>query len=207
MEVKVCGLINSENVQSISHLPIHFIGHIYHPPSSRHYTDSVPLEINKAIRRVGVFVDQPFELIQLKIRDWALDVVQLHGSESAEFAQEIKALEVDVWKVVHLKKEDYDWINLAPFVGIVNRFLLDYKSDLKGGAGKKFEWQILQSYPFTTPVMLAGGIAPEDAQKVKSVFNQYPFLAGVDLNSCFETKPGEKNPELLASFLKELYDQ
>lgn len=207
MDVKVCGLINSENVQSFSHLPIQYVGHIYHPSSLRHYTDTHPLEVNKTIRRVGVFVDQPFDLIQLKIRDWQLDVVQLHGDESVELAQEIKSLGVDVWKVVHLKSKRFDWKSLTPFIGIIDRFLLDYKSELKGGAGKKFAWEILQSYPFSTPVMIAGGIGPEDAQKVKSIFEQHPFLVGIDLNSCFESKPGMKDPALLASFLQELYDQ
>ena len=207
MEVKVCGLINNENVESFLHLPIQYVGHIYHPPSARHYTDSVPLEVGNSIQRVGVFVDQPFELIQLKIRDWALDIVQLHGSESPEFAQEIKSLGVKVWKVVHLKSHDFNWQILKPYTELVDRFLLDYRSDLKGGAGKKFEWDVLSSYPFSIPVMLAGGIGPGDVEKVKSIFNQHPFLVGVDLNSCFETQPGVKNPELLTSFIQQLYDQ
>jgi phosphoribosylanthranilate isomerase len=207
VEVKVCGLINSENVQSFMHLPIHYVGHIYHPSSLRHYTDTCPLEIKNTIRRVGVFVDQPFELIQLKIRDWQLDVVQLHGDESIELAQEIKSLGVDVWKVVALKNESFNWNILQAYSKVVDRFLLDYKSDSKGGAGKKFNWNVLKSYPFQNPVMIAGGIGPNDASKVKSIFEQHPFLVGIDLNSCFETKPGVKDPALLASFLQELYDQ
>lgn len=204
MLVKVCGLNNAENAEKIAKLDVQFTGHIFHPQSPRHNAESKALHHQENVKRVGVFVNQPLAIIQQKINEWQLSVVQLHGTESPEFAREIKELGLEVWKVLHLKSENVNWNLYKSYIPFVNMFLLDYKSESMGGAGKKFDWGLLNTYPFQKPVMLAGGIGPKDANTLKTLFTKHSFLKGVDLNSRFESQAGMKNIELLQQFLQDL---
>ena len=204
MLVKVCGMTSAENYAQLAPLSLNFIGHIYHPQSPRHFKGSEPLVPDNAEQRVGVFVNQSLEVIEEKVNQWALDVVQLHGTETPEFAQNVKQLGVKVWKVLHLKNEIPDWAAFSNFQSVVDYFLLDYKSPKMGGAGEKFDWNLLESYSLTTPVFLAGGIGANDALNIKALQAKFPFVKGIDLNSCFEIEPGIKDLELLKTFLNDL---
>ena len=61
---------------------------------------------------------------------------------------------------------------------------------------------MLNEYVGETPFLLSGGIAADDAEAILKI--DHPKLAGIDLNSKFEVKPGLKNVELLSGFLKEI---
>jgi phosphoribosylanthranilate isomerase len=61
---------------------------------------------------------------------------------------------------------------------------------------------MLDEYVGETPFLLSGGIAADDAEAILKI--EHPKFDGIDLNSKFELKPGEKNVELLRGFIKEL---
>ena len=77
----------------------------------------------------------------------------------------------------------------------VERYVRHY-----GGSGVKFEWNMLNNYKLPHPFILSGGIGQEDADTVKKF--KHPQLAGIDINSRFETEPGLKNVRLLKKFLE-----
>jgi phosphoribosylanthranilate isomerase len=61
---------------------------------------------------------------------------------------------------------------------------------------------MLEHYSGQIPFFLSGGIGPNSIFDIKSL--NFPALKGIDLNSCFETRPGFKSLSLLKSFLNEL---
>jgi phosphoribosylanthranilate isomerase len=61
---------------------------------------------------------------------------------------------------------------------------------------------MLDEYRGETPFLLSGGIAAEDVESIQKI--NHPKFAGIDLNSKFEIQPGEKDIQLLNTFLKEL---
>ena len=61
---------------------------------------------------------------------------------------------------------------------------------------------MLDEYVGETPFLLSGGIAADDAEAILKIEHQK--FAGIDLNSMFEVKPGEKNVDFLRGFLKEI---
>jgi len=61
---------------------------------------------------------------------------------------------------------------------------------------------VLDAYDGDVPFLLSGGIGPDDAERVKAF--RHPMLAGIDLNSRFETSPGVKDPDLLATFIEKI---
>ena len=89
--------------------------------------------------------------------------------------------------------------------GHADMLVLDTKSASKGGSGQKFDWSLLEHAPFSTPFLLSGGITPDDAVAVKELFiKMNGLMAGVDLNSKFETAPGVKSASLLAHFINNI---
>jgi phosphoribosylanthranilate isomerase len=98
--------------------------------------------------------------------------------------------------------EDFQFHKTKPFEGVADYFLFDTKTNLPGGSGEKFNWEILNRYNGDTPFLLSGGISPEDAEEIKKI--DHPQLAGIDLNSGFEDEPGLKNIEKLNVFIEEI---
>ena len=86
-----------------------------------------------------------------------------------------------------------------------NYFLFDTKCQQYGGSGNQFDWSILHAYNGNVPFLLSGGINPYSAKALREF--HHPRLAGYDLNSRFETKPGRKDTERIRLFLNELRQQ
>jgi phosphoribosylanthranilate isomerase len=82
----------------------------------------------------------------------------------------------------------------------VDFFLFDTKGKRVGGNGEKFDWRVLKAYQGQTPFLLSGGIAPDDAARIKAI--RHPQFAGIDLNSRFEREPALKDINKLKTFLK-----
>lgn len=198
MIIKLCGMTEQENYDALLSKGIDWIGFNFFPESKRFIGNRNILEAKgKNHKRVGVFVNQESEFILEMAGKHRLDIIQLHGNESPVFCQKIQEY-FPVIKVFRLEK-DFDFTHCKSFASC-RYFLFDTYSPKWGGSGKKFDWTLLSRYKGERPFLLAGGIGPEDADTIKKV--RHKFLAGVDINSGFETAPGVKNIEAVHSFVK-----
>lgn len=101
MIIKVCGLRNSENIQSIANMDIDMLGFIFYPPSKRYVGDNIlPITTNR--ERVGVFVNQSIEDVTQMVNKHSLTAIQLHGTETAEECIAIKQLGVKLFKAISI---------------------------------------------------------------------------------------------------------
>lgn len=91
---------------------------------------------------------------------------------------------------------------LHSYSNSVDTFLFDYKTAEHGGSGKGFDHNLLSHYSLSSPFILSGGIAPDDAELISQY--SFPLLAGIDLNSRFEIAPGLKNISLLNQFISKI---
>ena len=189
-----------ENIQAVEQLGIDRMGFILYPPSPR-YLASPPSYLPTTCKRVGVFVNETKERIKEQIERFQLTTVQLHGSESPNDCKEIKSLGVEVIKVFSIAEEK-DVKQTHNYKGICDYFLFDTKSEQKGGSGRTFPWEVLNAYHGETPFLLSGGLSTAHLTALRAF--SHPQLVGYDLNSCFETAPGIKDTDLLATFLQEL---
>ena len=189
---------DAENICQVEALGIDMMGFIFYPKSSR-YVSKHPEYLPTKCKRIGVFVDEDIEQVKHIAEEFALDLIQLHGSESPEYAQRLRD-----WKVIKAfniaTKEDLE--ATKPYEGLVDYFLFDTKGKSAGGNGEKFNWNVLSNYKGNTPFLLSGGIGPDDAGRIK-VF-QHPKCIGIDLNSRFETAPALKDINKLKSFIQAL---
>ena len=198
MKIKVCGMRDVENIREVEALGIDMMGFIFWPKSKR-YVSEFPENMPIYAKRVGVFVDESIEQVKQIADDYALDIIQLHGSESPAYAQELR--EWEVIKAFNIAtKEDLE--STKPYEGIVDYFLFDTKGQSVGGNGEKFDWSVLEAYDGKTPFLLSGGIGPDDAERVKAF--HHPQCIGIDLNSRFEASPGLKDVNKLREFIKKI---
>jgi len=204
MKIKICGMKILENIRAVAALQPDFMGFIFYPKSLRY---AEPLDINTlntlpaSIKKIGVFVNEELENILTIATKYNLDGVQLHGNELVRMCKELHKAGFMVIKAFPIA-EAYNFKVTKKYEGTCDYFLFDTKTDAYGGSGVKFNWGMLNEYVGETPFLLSGGIAPDDAEAILKI--EHPKFAGIDLNSKFEVKPGEKNVELLKVFLKEI---
>ena len=198
MIIKVCGMRDAQNIRDIESLGVDWIGMIFWPKSKR-YVAEVPSYLPGHLKKVGVFVDSTLDDILQHISDYQLDIIQLHGQESPDFAKALKPH--TIIKAFNIEKAD-DLLQTEKYEGIADYFLFDTKGKMVGGNGQKFDWSVLTAYQGKTPFLLSGGIGPEDAGSVKSF--HHPRCIGIDLNSRFESEPGFKDINQLKTFLNNI---
>lgn len=201
MIIKVCGLREPENIAAIRELDIDWMGMIYYPNSPRYVGGSLDAVSFNGKERVGVFVNESLANIKQAIFRFGLTMIQLHGDEEISFCKQVRRLRIKVIKAIAIReKQDFDIIN--DYEDNVDYILLDTKSEVKGGSGKKFDWSLLSNYTADIPFLVSGGIGPDDVDNLKEI--NHSWFAGVDLNSRFEEAPGLKKVELVKEFVQEM---
>ncbi|PKP08769.1 MAG: N-(5'-phosphoribosyl)anthranilate isomerase [Bacteroidetes bacterium HGW-Bacteroidetes-4] len=201
LKIKVCGLVEPQNIIAVDQLGPDYLGYIFYPQSPRHM-DKNPANLPETkARKVGVFVDADFDAMVKKARYFKLQTIQLHGNETPETCIKLKALGFEVFKAFAINEASTQSL-IAPYNDACDLFLFDAKTELKGGSGKKFNWNKLNELAAIGPFLLSGGIGPNDAQAIKQL--NLTNLMGIDINSRFEVEPGIKVPALIEKFIKQL---
>jgi len=199
MKLKICGMKYPENIIQASELLPDFMGFIFWEKSARYFDGDIP-KLPESIQKIGVFVNEKIKNVIDKIQKHHLQIVQLHGNESAAYCSELKKQNIKIIKVFSVAN-NFDFEDLKPFETVADYFLFDTKGKLPGGNGTKFNWKILQNYPSKKPFFLSGGIGIDEINNIKNL--NLPIFA-IDINSKFETEPGLKNVALIKQFKAKL---
>jgi phosphoribosylanthranilate isomerase len=201
MEIKVCGLRDAQNIRDILTLQPDYIGLIFYPGSKRYIGEDKELKAFvkniKGVKKTGVFVNAPEDLVWRKVLQYKLDAVQLHGTELPDYCDLLHAC-VPVWKAFSIDPY-FDFNRLKDYASACSRFLFDTPGPGYGGTGQAFDWRLLEGREIPRPFMLAGGIGPQDTDKMKKI--NHPGFKGIDINSRFEITPGLKNTDLVKNFI------
>lgn len=222
MIIKVCGMRDAENIRAISSLGVDMVGLIFWPQSPRYVrminsrSGIIPDKAGEGVvetgvakpKLVGVFVDELPQNIVTRVYNYNLDYVQLHGNESPTMIDNLRrTLDPDIRPGIKIIKaisvasaDDVD--RCRDYEGLVDMFLFDTRTPMVGGSGEQFDWSVLEAYKGNTPFLLSGGIGPDDAARVLSF--SHPQLAGIDINSRFETEPGIKDVAKVGEFVVQL---
>lgn len=207
MIVKVCGMREADNIREVERLGVQWMGFIFHPASPR-YVEAPPAYLPRRARRVGVFVNAPADEVVRRVRAFGLHAVQLHGGESPAYCAELlhrlceEGHEVLIVKTFSLSCGE-DVGQTEAYESCCHAFLFDTPCADYGGSGRTFDWNLLRRYRGRLPFLLSGGISPGHAAALRAF--SHPQWAGIDLNSCFESRPGRKDIRLLEPFLREIH--
>lgn len=202
--IKVCGMKDEANIRSVACLTPLLMGFIFYRHSPRYAGDLNP-EVVKTLPRyitpVGVFVNEDTDEVERVCTRYGITTVQLHGSETPGQCHVLRERGFTVLKAFGID-ENTGWEEMKPYEEAADMFVFDTKCGSSGGSGRKFRWSILDSYPLSTPYLLSGGIGPEDSEAILAAMR--PKMAGVDLNSRFETSPGIKDIDKLIHLILSL---
>ena len=208
IKVKICGITEPTYARAAVEAGADFIGLIF-APSPRQITQGKAVEIIEAVKStgstvsvVGVFVNMPARDVNEVASGCGVDYVQLSGDETWDYCQQI---EKPVIKAVHIspgsdKDELLDTLHegerLLDSKQVI--YLLDSRVDDRyGGTGQSFHWDIAKHVAAQYPVIIAGGLGPDNVSRVVSQLKPY----GVDVSSGVEVD-GIKSIEKINAFVK-----
>lgn len=204
MFVKLCGLRTLDDAKAAIEADASALGFIL-AESKRQVTPelvaSVRDEVVSPPTIVGVTVNRSVSDLNLIFEDARLDMVQLSGDEPLEILDElempvIKALRFPEGTNINDATREVDsWLNHRHPAELV---IIDgYKSGAYGGSGTKADWRLLHEVSVRYPIVLAGGLDPDNV--AMAIHQVNPM--GVDTSSGTETD-GAKDPEKLKAFVK-----
>jgi len=195
VSVKVCGITTLEDALQAARLGADALGFIFAPSPRRVSADQVRRIVSglpETVTTVGVFVNASLrEIFELRAY-CGLDVIQLHGDETEEF---VTALDGQIIKALRVRAGNGDIFDGYPSAIV----LLDtYSREVRGGTGKPFDWGLAVDAAKQRPVILSGGLSPDNvADAIASV-----APCGVDVGSGVESEPGRKDYARLSRFIR-----
>ena len=195
IKIKICGMKFHENISEIASFQPDYLGFIFYGNSPRNFENTIPT-IDKSIQKVGVFVNASLDEIQDKVKQYELDLVQLHGDESPEFCQLLHQNKFKVIKAFSIDNQ-FNFNELKNYNKCCEYFLFDTKGTNYGGNGITFDWSVLENYNLNKPYFLSGGIGTENIAEVKSFLTKdyAKNCIAIDCNSKLEVSPGLKSTE------------
>jgi phosphoribosylanthranilate isomerase len=196
MIVKICGVMRVEDGLAAAEAGADLVGLNFWSGSRRHVAMAVARAIADAlpahVRTVGVFVNAPADEIDATIAAVGLDLVQLHGDETADFCRPFAARAIRAFRVG--VAADLEPLASHPAA----QFLLDTPSAGYGGSGRTFDWTLaIAAHRYRRPFFLAGGLTPDNV--ADAIARVEPH--GVDVAGGVESAPGIKDPTLVARFV------
>lgn len=196
--IKFCGLTRREDIEQAVRLGVDALGFVIWPKSARSITVEqlavLSTDVPAFVTRVGLFVDQPAELIEQCLP--YLDLIQFHGNETPAFCAQfgrpwIKALRMH---------ESIDLDKAADDYHQAQALLLDaYRPGIPGGTGETFDWARIPA-ELAKPVILAGGLTVDNI--ASAVQRVAPYA--VDVSGGIELTHGCKDVDKMASFVSQV---
>jgi phosphoribosylanthranilate isomerase len=195
MFVKICGITNAEDALLSVALGADALGFVFAPGSPRQITPAAGTDIMKRLPygtlTVGVFRDEQPERVVEIVNTVGLTGAQLHGREPLSEVRWIR--ERVRFLVQAFNVADPALASVAN--GPVDMVLVDGTDP---GSGKIFDWTLMDGVTSGVPLLLAGGLTPENVGEAIRMIQPY----GVDVSTGVEASPGRKDPRKLRHFIE-----
>jgi len=190
-KIKICGLKNNEDAEFASSIGVDYVGMIFVENVRRKVTLSEAASISNTIKNtidapelVGLFADQPIEVVKKIAKDFSLDYVQLCGQENKEY---LNNLDIPFIKQIKLKKdiifgkvfEEIEFVKSRNGMISVDT----YKKGYYGGSGELINLSLAQKIIDKHDVFLAGGLNLKNITNILDTMNPW----AVDISTGVET--------------------
>jgi len=195
VRVKICGITRLEDALAAVNFGADALGFVFATSPRQVAPEAVQAIVSQLppfVTTVGVFVNEKVSRIE-ELRSFCrFDLVQLHGDETEEMAAQLGPR---VIKAVRVRADAPT--DVQPY-GKATLLLDAYAPGAAGGAGKTFDWGRAVAVAKKGPIVLAGGLTPENvAQAIETV---RPY--GVDVSSGVEIGPGRKDHAKIQQFIR-----
>ncbi|MCK5871387.1 MAG: phosphoribosylanthranilate isomerase [Methylococcales bacterium] len=198
--VKMCGFTTVDTAVYAAGLGVDAIGLVFYPPSARHVSINQAIEIVSAlpafISVVALFVDASEASINQVLDQVAIDCIQFHGNETPV---ECRRYQKPYIKAISLSKDTQIASVVHDYHDACALLVDTYHPQVKGGTGERFDWGLMPQQ-CALPLILAGGLTPENAQRAIAQVKPY----ALDVSSGIEIKKGMKAKAKMAAFMKQV---
>lgn len=185
--VKVCGITNAADAQAAVDAGANALGFNFYVKSPR-YIEANERDwisgFNGSFTKVGVFVDQHPDFVRDIAESLKLDVVQVHLGVGPSELRTWPALSIEDADTIVENQAEAVLVDAPPLPG------------LPGGTGKTYDWSRAQGLPGR--IILAGGL--DETNVAEAIRTARPW--GVDACSRLENKPGLKDHDRMAAFIR-----
>lgn len=206
LDIKICGVNTPDALEAALAAGADLVGFVSFPKSPRHLEPDAMRALAGAVagraRVVLLTVDASDGELETLIAAAAPDILQLHGHETPERVAQVRArFGRPVMKAISVRTAA-DLSVVPDYAAVSDILLFDAKPDpgalLPGGNGRAFDWDLLRSLDPGRPVMLSGGLDPDNVPQALARIR----VDGVDVSSGVESAPGVKSPEKIAAFVR-----
>lgn len=225
--IKICGITNKRDAIAAAGLMPDMMGFVFYDASKRYVKPKIVRDIANelpvSIAKVGVFVDLDRNKVLEIAEECALDMLQFHGGELPDYCAGFSAAKIGGSPPDRRALHRYGTGQAGAFRGessykIIKAFRIKDRDSLKGindynadfyifdayssnelgGTGESFDWKIIENFEFLKPVILSGGLTPDNVRDAIEKLSPY----GVDVSSGVEISPGKKNLDLMKKFVE-----
>ena len=199
--VKICGITNLEDAHHAVESGAWALGMIFWPQSARacpaEQAEAIGAQLHRRVELAGVFVNATLDEVATTADVCRFTLLQLHGDEGPAYCQE--AARRTGCRVIKAARV-HDAAHVQALRAYMTDFhLLDAHSPkAPGGTGESFDWELARLHPHTPPVILSGGLTPDNVGQGIAVAG--PFA--VDSASGTEAEPGRKDPAKVTAFFQ-----
>lgn len=197
--IKFCGCTTWADVETAIDAGADAVGMIF-AASPRHIAwpdfEEIAARIPPFVTAVGVFENPKRGEVEAARDVLASLVVQLHGNESETFVSEIGGLVVKAIPVMPGDSTQRLAHRCDEFADAL--VLFDTARESRDVAALPFAWESVAPIARARPVVVAGGLTPENVGACIQVVR--PFA--VDARSGVEDSKGRKDPQKMAAFVR-----
>ena len=200
LKVKLCGIRDKASL--IAAYDSDYIGFVFYQKSPRFITALEAKKLRKFMnpnqKLVGLFVNADVNLISYINDLLQLDIIQLHGEEDRVYIKKIKEFKKPIIKAIPVSSYS-DIKKSKKYESLCDMILFDTKinSNLSGGTGISFDWNLLRRYDSSINWILAGGL---NISNVSEAINR-TNANFIDISSGVEKSRGIKCPNKIKKFL------
>jgi phosphoribosylanthranilate isomerase len=199
VRVKICGLKNEADAIAAIECGADALGFNLYPGSKRYiqwqneveWIRELPAEVSRIAVIVDSALDEACQLLEMDL----FDGLQLHGDESREYCESLVKCRKPVLKALRLTTADLlERVRSYPVFG----FMIDsYREGAFGGTGERFDWTLLKGVKFEKPLIVAGGLTPENVADAVREIRPH----AVDVASGVENRDGFKDKKKMQEFV------
>jgi len=204
--IKICGLTTPVALDAALDAGADLVGFVFFPPSPRHIGFEAVRVLGERVqgraRKVAVAVDANDELLKKCVAALKPDLLQLHGKEPPERVAVIRSrFRLPVMKALPIS-ERADLSSIQLYAKVADMLMFDARApraaSRPGGLGQAFDWRLLENLAVPVPFVLSGGL---DAGNVAEAL-RIARPDGLDVSSGVEHAPGEKDADMIRTFIR-----
>jgi phosphoribosylanthranilate isomerase len=206
LTIKICGLMSPQALDVALDSGADMVGFVFFAPSPRNLGLELARTLGERVRgraaKVALTVNANNHALGGIVDALKPDMLQLHGKEAPERVAVVRSrFGLPVMKALPIAERG-DLSPIREYAQVADRLIFDARAPQEatrpGGLGKPFDWTLLSGIDPGVPFMLSGGL---DANNVAQAL-RITRAPGVDVSSGVERAPGEKDPDMIRTFIR-----